>query len=77
MIPVHLRMEKHWHIVVISALNLCFYIYKSVCTSPSMHTTIFNTINSKFIRKELQSLSSEERVLFQEDNWEEETPKCP
>ena len=40
MILVHLRMEKNCLIVVISVLNLCFYIYKSVCSSPSTHTTI-------------------------------------
>ena len=35
------------------------------------------TIKSKFFRKEFQSLSSEERVLFQEENGEEETPRGP
>ena len=77
MIPVHLGMEKHWLLVVISVLNLCIYIYDSVCSSLSTYRTIFDTIKTNFIRRELQCLSSEERVLFQEENWEEETPKCP
>lgn len=76
-IPVHLPRENHWVLVVISVVNLCIYIYDSVCSSPSTYRTIFDTIKSKFIRQELQSLSSEERKLFKEDNWEEETPRCP
>lgn len=41
-IPVHLGLEKHWLLVVISVLNLCIYIYDSVCSSLS--TYIFNRI---------------------------------
>ena len=74
MIPVHLGMEKHWLLVVISVLNLCIYIYDLVCSSPSMHSIIFDTIKTNFIRRELQSLSSEEHIHFQKEHWEEETP---
>ena len=42
MIPVHLGMEKHWLLVVISVENLCIYIYHSVCSSPSTYRTIFD-----------------------------------
>ena len=68
MIPVHLKMEKHWLLVVISVLNLCICNYDSVCSSPSTYRTIFDTIKTNLIGRELQSLSSEERVLFQEEN---------
>ena len=77
MIPVHLPREKHWVHVVISVVNLCIYSYDSVCSSLSTYTTIFDTIKSKFVRQKFQSLSSEERELFQKDNWKEETPRCP
>ena len=77
MIPVHLPREKHWVLVVISVVNLCIYIYDSICSPPSTHETIFDTIKSKFIRQELQFLSAEERELFQQYNWEKDTPRCP
>lgn len=38
---------------------------------------LLDTIKSNFLRQELQSLSAEERELFQEDNWEEETSRFP
>ena len=42
MIPVNLPREKHWVLVVISVVNLCIYIYDSVCSSPSTYRTIFD-----------------------------------
>ncbi|CAH3191849.1 unnamed protein product [Porites evermanni] len=76
-LPVHLADERHWILVLISVVNLCIYIYDSAYCSQDTYKTVFGTIKTKFIRQELQHLKSEDRALFQEENWDEEIPNCP
>ena len=74
MVPVHLPTANHWLLVLISALNLCLYIYDS---ARATYREISDTIKEGFIGNELQWLSDEDKTLFQENNWDESTPQCP
>ena len=77
MVPVHIPTESYWLLVLISVLNVCLYIYDSATCTTATYRTIFDTIKEGFIRNELQWLSDEDKTLFQEDNWDESTPRCP
>ena len=77
MVPVHIPTESHWLLVLISAFNVCLYIYDSARCTTATYRTIFDTIRKAFIRNELQWLFDEDKTLFQEDNWDESTPQCP
>ena len=76
-VPMHLPIEHHWLLIVISVINLCLYVYDSAICTTATHRTIFDTIKERLIRNELQWLSGEDKTLFQEDNWDECTPQCP
>lgn len=76
MIPVHLPDERHCLLVILSVVNICLHIYDLACNYPHTYRSIFNIMKNNFIRQELRYLSSEERAIFQEENWEEKRPKC-
>ena len=77
LILVHLPHKEHWFLLIISILNLCFYIYDSTSCQPDSYKTVLETIRNKFIRNECELLSSEESALFQEKNWDKDFPNCP
>ena len=56
---------------------ICAFTYTTPLTVLKTPTKLFSGKKTKFIRQELQHLKSEDRALFQEENWDEEIPNCP
>lgn len=77
LIPVHLPIEEHWLLVVISIIHVCIYIYDSANVPEGTYNSVFQTLKQKFLKKERQKLPPPQCELLHEDNWEEKTPSCP
>ena len=76
-IPVHLPLQEHWLLAVISILTLCIYIYDPVCLSENIYETVFDTLQQKFIAKERETLPAGQGAIFHESNWEKKVMTCP
>ena len=78
MIPVHLPREKHWVLVVISVVNIFVFTFTTRSVAPQVCTELYLTLSKASSSGKNSNLHLRKNAnIFQEDNWEEETPRCP